>query len=143
MRGRPPKDQEPIKLLPDARPTTRDLDEDGREHLKKLRAIMRERGTLSREYEAVIVVTAALLALWQKAQRDLAKDGLTYKANGLIKANPAIKIIQQTAPVLRGYLADLQLTPASRRRLGNGAGVQETDPIAPLLERAGRADPES
>lgn len=135
-RGRPPKHQEPVRLLPDAEPAADGLDDEGRQHLAKIRAIMRERGTLTKEYEAVSVITAALLAMWQKAQRSLATDGLTYRANGLIKANPAIKIVQQTAPVLRGYLADLQLTPASRSRLGNAAGAQPDDPLADLLTRA-------
>lgn len=136
MRGRKPKDPDATRLIQGKPVSPADLDAVGRREWKRIAKIMEERGTLSQEFESSMALYCHFFSMWAKANDAIKKKGLTYKANGLMKANPAIKIAQQLAPSLRGLLSDLCLTPASRTRLKN-VGPKEEDEFDALLARCG------
>jgi P27 family predicted phage terminase small subunit len=137
MRGRKPKNRPAPRLLPGAPKAPTDLDQRGLVEWRRISSLMEKRGTLSEEFGPAMLLYCNFYSIWAKAKDEIRKKGLVYKANGLLKTHPAIKIVQQLAPALRSLLSDLCLTPASRSRLTHAGPKEDADPFDDLLARSG------
>jgi P27 family predicted phage terminase small subunit len=84
-------------------------------------------GKLDKADRAVLTVYCTTWQEHHKASKAVAEYGSVIKySNGMVGQSPYYKVMRETATLLRGYLADLGLTPATRHK-GASAGSTTDD----------------
>lgn len=57
-------------------------------------------------------------------QRIISKEGYTYEDRGIVKKRPEVGILQNAQKIVKTFLVEFGLSPASRARLGAGAAEE-------------------
>jgi len=97
------------------------LDEVAKTEWKRIADMMAVHGILKQTDRTVLAAYCAVYGQWVAAQKIIDKEGITTTgASGVVMVHPATRIKTQSIALLRQYLAELGLTPATRQRLGGG-----------------------
>lgn len=78
-------------------------------------------------------------ARWVQAEKALKEHGLTFRTidTGFIRARPEVALAEKAARMVKLFLAEFGLTPASRSRL-SVEKPQAGDPFADFLAKTGQ-----
>jgi P27 family predicted phage terminase small subunit len=81
---------------------------------------------------AALAAYCACYGRWCQAEELIETHGMTYDANGLLKVNPAVRIAQDAMALMKSYLVEFGLTPASRSKV-SAEPQEEADPMDEFL----------
>lgn len=117
----------PAWLLPEAK----------REWTRVARELQRL-GLLTTVDRAALASYCQWWARFVEAQKALDECGLVFvTANGYVQQRPEVGIAKTAASMMKSFLIEFGLTPASRSRL-HVEGPKEKDPFAEFLEQSGQ-----
>ena len=85
---------------------------------------------------AALAAYCACYGRWCQAEEEIEQHGMLYEANELKKVNPAVRIAQDSLSLMKGFLVEFGLTPASRSKVA-GEPVKTTDPMEDFLSGGG------
>lgn len=127
-----PKYKVPGKL-PDP-PETLTGDKYARKEWKTLGTILLHVGVLTEgDYDA-LAIYCKLFSRWYQAEQKVREKGLTTtSAKGVIATRPEVKIAQETVKLMKEYLKEFGLTPASRSTI-KAIGTNNVDTQDPFLQ---------
>jgi P27 family predicted phage terminase small subunit len=78
----------------------------------------------------------SVVAVWVEAEREIAKRGIMYDANGLLKVNPAVRIAQDSRQQMKGFQVEFGFTPGSRSKVSQEPEAK-VDPMEDFLAGGG------
>lgn len=91
-------------------------------------------GVLTMADRSTMAAYCQVYAQWVEAEAAIAREGLTMMSTkGTLMAHPAVRISHQALTLLRQYMTELGLTPASRARLATG-NKPPADPLEAFLQ---------
>ncbi len=92
---------------------------------------------------AALAAYCECFALWERARREVAKNGITFTTKAVVKVgdkdeviilgikrNPAVAVCSEALRMMKSYLVEFGLTPASRSRLSVEQPPKDSDPMA-------------
>ena len=79
-------------------------------------------------------------ALARQAKREIKKFGITILTMAGRKKNPAVGVYVEAEKLMRAFLSDFGMSPATRSRLTTTAPKEDEDPMRVFLKRAQRLD---
>ena len=121
------------KVLPDP-PDALVGDKYARKEWKVLGEILLKVGVLTEGDYNALTVYCKLYSRWYQAEQKIREKGLTtLSAMGGEVVRPEVKIAQDTAKLMKEYLKEFGLTPASRSAI-KAVGVSEKDTDDPFLQ---------
>jgi P27 family predicted phage terminase small subunit len=106
-------------------------------------------GVLTVIDRAALAAYCESFALWESARREVRKNGITFTTKSVIKdevivtgikRNPAVAIANEALRMMKSYLVEFGLTPASRSRLSVEQPPKEDDPVASFFKAAASAN---
>jgi P27 family predicted phage terminase small subunit len=80
-----------------------------------------------------------LYATWLRCRTTIAKEGVIYTVNGLIRVRPEVRLAQDCLGRIRQYDSEFGLTPAARARVAHVTGDGQ-QPRLPLGDQP-KSDP--
>lgn len=83
---------------------------------------------------AALAAYCCLYGRWVDAEGQIASRGMTYEAAGYIKKNPMVGIAQDAMALMKAYLTEFGLTPASRSKATPNAPERDVDPMDSFLD---------
>ena len=93
-------------------------------------------GLLTRVDRAALAAYCQAWARFVEAQRVLDEKGMTFETNnGYVSQRPEVTISNKMWQVIKSYLIEFGLTPASRSRLQVKSEKDEADPFEAFLSR--------
>ena len=120
-----------------------------RQEWKQIVPRLEQMGVLTTVDGKALAAYCSTYAQWMQAEKNIAKYGLVTAivdpdGTGLVvlKANPAVKIKSESLRLMRAFLSDFGLTPASRARLvtnddkGKYQAPQQSDALERFLATA-------
>ena len=141
LEGNPGKrklnDREPVldKRAPDC-PTW--LTTEARKEWHRLASTMEAMGVLTEVDRAAFAAYCQAYARWKEAEERIKETNLIFKApSGYPQQSPYVGIAHQSMKIMKDFMAEFGLTPASRSRIIAGAG--EVDPHDDMEELLGSA----
>jgi P27 family predicted phage terminase small subunit len=102
------------------------LSEAAKKEWRRIIPLLEQRGTLSKADSAVLALYCETHARWLQAKQEVATHGLMIEATVLDsageqvttrKANPALKVAENTERSLRAFLREFGMTPGTRERV--------------------------
>ena len=131
LRPLPKGEPQPDPSLPDV-PTH--LGPVARDEWQRLAPDLHRIGVLTQADRAALAIYCQLYQQWVYAEEHIQRNLLiTEKHTGRLAQNPLLRISHRTLDLMRGYMAELGLTPASRVRLAKGETPQ-ADPLEDFLQ---------
>ncbi len=100
-----------------------------RQEWKRLAPELDKLGLITRIDMTAFVCYCESYSTFVAARNAIKIDGMTVKVNGLLKKNPAVSIMNDASRLMRQYLTEFGLTPASRPRVS----AQMKDPAQATL----------
>jgi P27 family predicted phage terminase small subunit len=113
---------------------------------KRISAELEQLQLLTQCDRAALAAYCVCYADWIKAQKVIDKEGQVYESTNhntgttLIKIHPAVRIALDCMKLMRAYLVEFGLTPASRTRIHVDKAPTE-DPMDEFLSRANQPSP--
>jgi len=96
----------------------RHLDAEAKREWKRLAHDLHDAGLLSRVDRPALAAYCQLYSRWARAERELARTGLTAVAgNGALTQHPLVAVANTALDGMRRYLIEFGMTPSSRSRL--------------------------
>lgn len=121
------------KVLPDP-PDVLVGDKYARREWKVLGNILLKVGVLTEGDYQALTIYCKLYSRWYLAEQGIREHGLTmFSSKGGLVQRPEVKIAQDTAKLMKEYLKEFGLTPASRSAI-KAIGVNEKDTDDPFLQ---------
>ncbi len=114
------------------------LDPEARDHWRALAALIDEAGTGSRLDRDLLTLHCAAWSRWREAERELSRPAsegggrVIVARNGYAQPSPWQVISNDSAKAMRGYLAELGLTPRSRGAVEPATKIED-DPLLAFL----------
>jgi P27 family predicted phage terminase small subunit len=91
-------------------------------------------GLLAKTDRAALELYCQHYARWKQAELVVKEKGLIFKTpNGLLQRRPEVTIAANETAIVRGFLLEFGLTPASRSRIGI-PGKQEEDAFSAYMQ---------
>ncbi len=132
--GKRPINKDEPKVEPGRPPMPRWLPKDGKDEWKLITAALESMGVLTKVDASAIAAYCAAWADLRAAQRGINKSGVFYKTRtGLIKRNPAAGVKADALRVVKAYLVEFGLTPASRSKVKVKPANQDSDPFSDIF----------
>lgn len=76
-----------------------------------------------------------LYSTWRSCREVIAKHGMTYEGNGIIRQRPEVRLAQDCLRQMRQFDSEFGLTPAARARVRHVVGDGTTQQQLPLPEQ--------
>jgi P27 family predicted phage terminase small subunit len=146
LQGNPGKrklnDAEPTP--PTGAPTMPDwLDKEAKCEWVRIVPILEEMGLLSRADEKALAAYCSSFAQWVAADKMIVKHGPLVverlSTGSRLKINPAVRVKSDALKLMKSFLIEFGLTPASRSRLSVSKGEEASDPFEEFLTGAAGA----
>lgn len=139
---------------PEGRPEMpQGLTREAKQEWKRIVPMLEQMGILTVADGKALAAYCASYAAWMQAERHIAKFGIVLATvdeetgQSYVKANPAVRIRGDALRLMKSFLTDFGLTPASRSRLhvnepgaGNYAPSKSDDPLERFLSEARGAE---
>lgn len=109
-------------------------------------------GVLTVVDRAALAAYCECFALWERARREVFKNGITFTTKAVVKThqddgstkdevlilgikrNPAVAVSNEALRMMKSYLVEFGLTPASRSRLSVEQPPKDEDPVAAFFK---------
>lgn len=83
---------------------------------------------------AALAAYCALYGRWVEAEQVIAREGMTYRANELVKIHPLVRVAQDSLSLMKGYLVEFGFTPASSSKATPNAPEQAKDEFEEYMD---------
>jgi P27 family predicted phage terminase small subunit len=112
---------------------------EGRKEWSRITAELAKMDLLKVTDRAALAAYCMCYSRWVAAEKAIKSKGMTYKANGLTKINPLVRVAQDTLSLMKAYLIEFGLTPASRTRIKTPE-APKANPLGDLLDEIARGN---
>ncbi len=119
------------------------LDKVAKAEWKRVSAALIAQGLLTAVDRAALAAYCAAYSRWANAEENLQKFGAVIKSpkSGFPIANPYVGIANTSLTLMRQFLTEFGMTPASRSRLAVAdSGTKSADPFATFMQSIGGLD---
>ena len=145
-RARRPADQAPMmpgELHADARdivalkvpPPPKHLSKHARDEWRRKAPDLVKLGLLRALDGTAFEARCELYSTWRSCREVIAKDGMTYAANGIVRQRPEVRLAQDCLRQMRQWDSEFGLTPAARARVRHVVGDAPAQQALPLSDQ--------
>jgi len=93
------------------------LDADAQEEWRRVVPDLEAAGVTARVEAMAMATYCIAVSHLQKAQAEIARDGITIQTDAGLKKHPAMNIIKDASQVIKCFTAEFGMTPASRSKV--------------------------
>lgn len=114
------------------------LDTEAKAEWKRIVPELESLGLLTTVDRAALAAYCQSFSRWRAAEEGIQKHGLTFDTLNGPRKNPEVAISEKALALMKAYLQEFGLSPASRTRVNGGGDEKPKDPLDDFLNGDGQ-----